>query len=74
MEMRLNMKLNNRTVIDTEIDGIDLKDYPKFCDVYFSSGTWEDTGKELSDRELEILTDEHGDELHERATLDALSE
>ncbi len=68
------MKLNNRTVIDTEIDGIDLKDYPDFCDVFFSAGVWEDNGKDLSDTDLEILTDEHRDELHERATLDALSE
>ena len=28
------MKLNNVNVIDVEVDGLDMKDYPDFVDAY----------------------------------------
>ena len=30
------MKLNNLKVIDVEIENVDMKDYPDFCDAYIS--------------------------------------
>ncbi len=51
-------------VSSLEVDGIDTRDYPDFSDAYFSGGSFED-GTELSDSDLEELSSEHGDLLHE---------
>lgn len=37
-----------------EIQGIDYRDYPDFCDAYFSRGFYTD-GTELSEEELDAL-------------------
>jgi len=50
-----------------EIDGVDVSDYPKFVDTYFSAAVWEETGKPLTDQELEDLTGENYDVLNEMA-------
>ena len=59
-----------REIVDIEIDGIDSRDYPDFCDAYFSHAVYADTLEPLTDDELEALTDYHGDLLnalcHER--------
>lgn len=61
------MKLNNRNVVDVEIENVDPRDYPDFCDAYFCYAIWEDTMEELTDDELMQLTNECGDELNEMA-------
>lgn len=61
------MKLNNRNVVDAEIDGVDSRDYPDFCDAYFCYAVWEDTKEELTDKELEQLTNECGGTINEMA-------
>jgi hypothetical protein len=61
------MKLNGRVVVDVEIDGVDPRDYPDFCDAYFSYATYEGTNQELTDEELEDLANAYGDVLHEMA-------
>jgi hypothetical protein len=61
------MKLNNRNVVDVEIENVDPRDYPDFCDAYFCYAIWEDTKEELTDEELMQLTKECGDELNEMA-------
>ena len=61
------MKLNGREVVDVEVDGVDTRDYPDFCDAYFSYAVWEDTGEELTDEELEELTEKYSDVLNELA-------
>lgn len=61
------MKLNNRNVVDAEIDGVDSRDYPDFCDAYFCYAVWEDTKEELTDIELEQLTNEFGGTINEMA-------
>jgi hypothetical protein len=58
------MELNGRRVINAEVDGVDSSDYPDFCDAYFCYATFED-GTELTDAELEQLTDENGDVVNE---------
>jgi hypothetical protein len=51
------LTLNDRLVVDIEIDGIDSSDYPDFCDAYFCSAYYDDTGEQLSDQDLEKLQD-----------------
>jgi hypothetical protein len=58
--------LNGKKVVDLEVDGVDPRDYPDFCDAHFSSGSYED-GTPLTDDELERLTDLAGDVLWEMA-------
>ena len=51
-------KVNNREVCDIEIEGIDTKDYPDFCDAFISVAYWKDTGEELTEEELEELNED----------------
>lgn len=52
------MKLDNVNVVDIEIDGIDMKDYPDFCDAYISDAKFED-GTPLTDEQLEKLQEQN---------------
>lgn len=59
-----------------EIDGVDPSDYPDFVDTYISAADFKD-GTPLTDEELDQLTDEMRDELHQMAfdsLLEGLSE
>jgi hypothetical protein len=47
-----------------QIEGIYMDDYPDFCDAYFSEGKRLD-GTQLSDDELERLTEDFPFMLHE---------
>jgi len=49
------MKLKNLKVIDVEIDGLDMKDYPDFCDAYISEAKFECNKKPLTDSQLAEL-------------------
>lgn len=62
--VKTKLQLNGRTVVDATVDGIDMKDYPDFCDAYFDSAVYED-GTALTDDELIELTDSNFDTLHE---------
>lgn len=42
--------------LDLQVDGVDLHDYPDFCDAFFASGTYK--GKELTEKELEELSED----------------
>ena len=48
-------KLNDKEVINVEIDNLDMADYPDFVDAYISEATFKDTNKQLSDNELAFL-------------------
>ena len=61
------MLLNGRKVVDVEVDGVDSRDYPDFCDAYFSYAVFDDTKEVLTDEQLEKLTEENGDVLNEMA-------
>jgi len=61
------MELNGRKVVDAEVDGVDPTDYPDFCDAYFCYAVYEDTGEELDDEALELLSEECADTLNEMA-------
>lgn len=62
------MLLNGKEVdvMTLEVEDVDRRDYPDFCDAYFSYAEYKD-GTVLTDEELEALTDEHGDVLSELA-------
>jgi len=55
-----------KRVVDLQVDGVDGRDYPDFSDAYFSYGCYED-GTELTDEELNELTDSHGDIVNQMA-------
>lgn len=58
------MNLDN--ICDVEVDGIDPKDYPDFCDAYISYAVWKDTGVELTEDELSELNDKHGEFVYKK--------
>ena len=62
-----NRCLINRIVdvSSLEIDGVDYRDAPDFCDAFFSAGQYED-GTVMGDDELNELADEHPDILAEK--------
>ena len=62
--VKTKLQLNGKAVVDAQVDGIDMKDYPDFCDAYFDSAYYED-GTALSDDELIDLTDNNQEILHE---------
>jgi hypothetical protein len=55
-----------KRVVDLQVDGVDGRDYPDLADAYFSYGFYED-GTELTDDELNELTDSHGDIVNQMA-------
>lgn len=61
------MKLNGRVVTDVEIDGVDINDYPDFCDAYFTRAVFDDTGEALTDAELEELLEQYPEVANEMA-------
>jgi hypothetical protein len=44
---------------DVEIDDIDMRDYPDFCDAFLVGATY--TGRELTEDELEYIQDSNPD-------------
>jgi len=46
-----------REICDIEVEGLDPKDYPRFCDAFIAFANWADTGEPLTDSELEELTE-----------------
>jgi hypothetical protein len=62
--VKTKLQLNGRTVVDAVVDGIDMGDYPDFCDAYFESAVYED-GTALSDDELEELREQNYDAFNE---------
>lgn len=52
--------LNDRKVVEMEVDGINTRDYPDFCDAFITSATWDDTGEPLTEPELAELNEDTG--------------
>ena len=47
-----------------DFEGIDHSDHPDYCDAYPVSATYD--GKEMTDDELEELTEKHPDFIYEK--------
>ena len=56
------LKLDYSKISDVEVDGIDTRDYPDFCDAFIASAFYDDS--EMTDEELDILNDD-GDFVYE---------
>tara|TARA_B110000967_G_scaffold1009_1_gene1053 strand:+ start:178 stop:363 length:186 start_codon:yes stop_codon:yes gene_type:complete len=54
--------MDYKKIYNIEIDGIDTKDYPDFCDAYISSADYD--GVPMNDEQLDELN-EDGDFQHE---------
>ena len=50
------MKMNYKKIDNIEIDGIDTKDYPDFCDAYISSADYD--GVPMTDEQLDELNED----------------
>ncbi len=50
-------------ITNVEVDGIDTKDYPDFCDAFISYAEYK--GKEMTEEELEVLNYD-SDFIHEQ--------
>jgi hypothetical protein len=48
--------LDYSRIEDIEVDGIDTRDYPDFCDAFVASATYK--GREMTDAELERLNED----------------
>ena len=59
------MDINNITI--KNVGGVDSRDYPDFCDAFIEEAEWKDTGKSLSETELETLTEEFPEVVNEYA-------
>ena len=60
------LMFKNRVVKNLEIEGVDMSDFPDFCDAFFSYAEFEN-GTPLTDSELEQLTSENYDVVNEMA-------
>ena len=60
------MELNGKKVVNVEVDGVDTRDYPDYCDAYFSYAEYED-GTKLTDEELDELTYNNPEDVHAMA-------
>jgi len=56
-------KIDTSQVEDIEIDGINPRDYPDFCDAFILEATYK--GREMTDEELEALN-EDSDFVHDK--------
>ena len=50
------MKIDLSQVEDIEIDGINPRDYPDFCDAFILEASYK--GREMTDEELEALNED----------------
>lgn len=64
VEIKVGGKKIKVDINTIEIDGIDTRDYPDFVDAFFSYAE-DHRGRELTDDELDVLTDEHADLINE---------
>lgn len=48
--------LDYSQIEDVEVDGIDTRDYPDFCDAYIASATYK--GRAMTEKELERLNND----------------
>lgn len=58
--------MDTSKLINIEIDGVDTRDYPDLCDAFISYAEHAD-GEPLTDDEIDILNESHGDFVYELA-------
>ncbi len=50
------MKLDYTLIDDIEVDGLDYKDAPDFCDAFIASATY--NGRDMTEAELDALNED----------------
>ena len=50
-----------------EMGGVNLNDYPDFCDAYIAHAWWDDTGDHLSSDEMDALNEMYAHDMGEMA-------
>jgi len=50
------INLDYAKISDVEVEGIDMGDYPDFCDAFISYAEYD--GREMTDEELDTLNDD----------------
>ena len=63
----MNLDLNE--IDNIEVDGVDTKDYPDFCDAYITNADYK--GVSMTDEQLDHLNENHGDFVYD-AVMDHL--
>lgn len=58
------MNFDLTLIDDIDIEGIDMRDYPDFCDAFLVSATYD--GRELSDDELHYIQSSNPDWFYEQ--------
>lgn len=51
--------IDTDNITDVELDGIDTKDYPKFCDAFICGAAWITSGVPLTEIELDELNEDY---------------
>lgn len=51
------IELDYSEITDIEVDGINPRDYPEFCDAYIASATYK--GRPMTDEELDVLNEDY---------------
>lgn len=54
----LLMKLDYTKIDDIEVDGINHRDAPKYCDAFIASATYD--GRDMTEAELDTLNEDQG--------------
>ena len=57
LNSQYKMKLNYKKINNLEVDGIDLSDYPDFCDAFITSADY--GNRPMTEKELEILNEDY---------------
>lgn len=60
-------KVDIKDTADLEVDGVDARDYPDFVDAFYSAGYHTGEKRDLTEDELNYLTDTYGEDLNRDA-------
>ncbi len=52
------MNIDTRTLINVEVEGVDMNDYPDFCDAYIAYAE-KPSGFALTDAELDVVNEDY---------------
>lgn len=54
----MSLTFKGRPLADVEVDDVDTRDYPDFCDAFISNARWADTGDQLTDAEIDEVNED----------------
>ena len=60
----MSMEFDLTLIDNIELDDINTKDYPDFCDAFISSADYD--GREMTDEELDVLNSEYSEFVYDQ--------